>query len=174
MNRDGFFYLGKILKSSGSKGHLLIYLDVDDPARYRKTETVFIGIGEDRVPFAVSKMEIRHKGQAILLLDGVNDAGHAEIFAGREIYLPLSMLPPLKGKKFYYHEVTGFSVIDKKHGNIGSVSGVLDLPLQALFQVQHGSKEILIPMVDEILVKIDRQKKEIHIEAPDGLIEIYL
>jgi 16S rRNA processing protein RimM len=40
--------------------------------------------------------------------------------------------------------------------------------------VQHGEKEILIPVVDEIIQKIDRVKKLLMIEAPAGLIEIYL
>jgi 16S rRNA processing protein RimM len=107
-------------------------------------------------------------------LEDVNSIEDARIFAGREMYLPASMLPPLKGKKFYYHEITGFTVNDEKFGMIGKVESVLDLPQQALMQVKHGEKEILVPMVDEVLLKVDRKKKEIHIRAPEGLIELYI
>jgi len=51
---------------------------------------------------------------------------------------------------------------------------VLDNHQQALLQVRFGEKEILIPAVDQIMKEIDRKKKIIYIEAPDGLIEIYL
>jgi len=174
MNKDDFFYLGKILKTYGSKGHLLIFLDVDDPARYQNMETVFIGIENDRIPFGIEELELRHKNTAKIRFEDVHNAEDAEIYAGRELYLPVSLLPPLKGKKFYYHEVIGFTVIDKKHGNIGTIVSVLDLPQQSLMQIQYGSKEILIPLVDKVLLKVDRSKKEIHILAPEGLIEIYL
>jgi 16S rRNA processing protein RimM len=174
MDKDDFFYLGKILKTYGSKGHLLIFLDVDDPVRYEKMETVFIGIENDRIPFGIEELELRQKNSAKIRFEDVDNADDAEIYVGRELFLPFSLLPPLKGKKFYYHEVTGFTVLDKKHGNIGTLTSILDLPQQSLMQVQFGSKEILIPLVDKVLLKVDRSKKEIHILAPEGLIEIYL
>lgn len=174
MDKDDFFYLGKVLKTNGSDGHLLIFLDVDQPSRYKKLETVFIGIENDRIPFAVSEIEMKHRNTARILLEDVHSDEEARIFAGRELYLPLSMLPPLRGKKFYFHEIKGFTVIDKKHGNIGTLASVLDMPQQSLMQIMHGSKEILVPLNDEVLVKVDRIKKELVIQAPEGLIGIYL
>jgi 16S rRNA processing protein RimM len=174
MDKDDFFYLGKVLKTYGSKGHLLIFLDVDDPVRYENIKTVFIGIENDRIPYGIEELELRQKNSAKIRFEDVHSAEDAEIFPGRELYLPVSMLPPLKGKKFYYHEVIGFTVFDKKHGNIGTVASILDLPQQLLMQIRHGSKEILIPLVDKVLVKVDRPKKELHINAPEGLIEIYI
>jgi 16S rRNA processing protein RimM len=174
MVKDDFFYLGKILKTYGSKGHLLIFLDVDDPVRYEKMETVFIGIENDRIPFSIEEFELKQKNSARIRFEDICTADDAGIFIGRELYLPVDMLPPLKGKRFYYHEVIGFTVFDKKYGNIGIITSILDLPQQSLMQIQHGSKEILIPIVDKVLLKVDRSKKELHIWAPEGLIEIYI
>jgi len=174
MDKDDFFYLGKILKTYGSKGHLLIFLDVDDPVRYTKLETVFIGIESDRIPFGIEELELKQKNSAKIRFEDVDNAEDAEIYVGRELYLPISLLPPLKGRKFYYHEVIGFTVFDKKHGNIGTITSILNLPQQSLMQIQYGSREILIPLVDKVLLKVDRSKKELHILAPEGLIEIYL
>ena len=174
MNRDDFFYLGKILKTNGSNGHLIVFLDVDDPVRYKNIETVFIGIENDRIPFAIREIELKHRNTARMLFEDIQSDEDAKIYVGRELYLPLSALLPLKGKRFYFHEITGFTVIDKNHGNIGTLASVLDMPRQSLMQIRHGSKEILVPLIDEVLVKVDREKKEIHIRAPEGLIEIYL
>ena len=174
MVKDDFFYLGKILKTYGSKGHLLIFLDVDDPVRYEKIETVFIGIENDRIPLSIEELELKHKNSARIRFEDIRSADDAGIYVGRELYLPVGMLPPLKGKKFYYHEVIGFTVLDKTHGNIGIITSILDLPQQSLMQIRHGSKEILIPIVDKVLLKVDRSKKELHIQSPEGLIEIYI
>jgi 16S rRNA processing protein RimM len=174
MNRDDFFYLGKILKTFGNEGHLLVCLDVDDPCEYKKLESVFIGVDDDRIPFFIKSLELRSRNQAILLFDDTTSAEDAEIFTGKEMFLPLSHLPKLSDNQFYYHEITGFSVTDLRLGSIGTVKSVLELPSQALLQVMKEGKEILIPITDEILQRVDRQNRELLINAPEGLIEIYL
>ena len=174
MDRDDFFYLGKILKTNGRKGHLLIFLDVDDPVRYENLETVFIGIENDCIPFAIEELELKHKNTALIRFEDIQSNDDALIYVGHELYLPASMLPPLKGKKFYFHEIIGFTVIDKNHGNVGIITSIIDMPQQSLMQIKHGSKEILIPLVDKVLLKVDRQNKELYILAPEGLIEIYI
>ncbi len=84
------------------------------------------------------------------------------------------MLPKLTGNKFYYHEVIGWQVIDKEKGDIGTIASVIDYPAQALFQIMKNDKEILIPIIDQVIKKVDRDKKTMHIEAPNGLIDLYL
>ena len=51
---------------------------------------------------------------------------------------------------------------------------MLDLPHQAILQIKLGGKEILVPITDEIILKVDRQNRHIDIEAPEGLIDIYI
>jgi 16S rRNA processing protein RimM len=119
-------------------------------------------------------IELKHNQKAVVRFQDVSSIEEAEIYTGRQIFLPLKKLPKLEGNKFYYHEVTGYSVIDKKHGLLGIINGILDLPNQSLFQIMHEKREILVPVVDEIIKRVDREKKIIFIEAPDGLIEIYL
>ena len=43
-----------------------------------------------------------------------------------------------------------------------------------LFQIMNGDTEILIPILDQIIEKVDRENKTIYISAPAGLIDIYL
>jgi len=174
MDKDAFYYLGKVLKTYGNKGHLLILLDVDSPESYEHIDTVFVGVENDRIPYFIKELELKHNKQAMVCFEDIDSMDDARILVGRSLYLPGSMLPALRGKKFYYHEITGFIVMDEKHGNIGHVETVLDLPQQSLMQIRFGEKEILIPMVDEILLKVDRKKKELRIRAPEGLIDIYL
>ncbi|HPT15302.1 MAG TPA: 16S rRNA processing protein RimM, partial [Bacteroidales bacterium] len=72
------------------------------------------------------------------------------------------------------HEVVGFEVIDKSKGPVGKVRRILELPHQAMFEIEFGDKEILVPLVDEIIVKVDRKLKQLLIDAPEGLIDMYL
>ena len=93
---------------------------------------------------------------------------------GNAVYLPLKMLPKLKGDKFYFHEVIGFEIEDKRLGIVGIIQSVNDSAAQPLFEVLKGDIEILIPMIDQFLVKIDRANKKVLMDLPEGLIEMYL
>ncbi len=174
MAEDDFFYLGKILKTHGNKGHVIVLLDVDDPENYLATESVFLDLHGERVPFFIDSINLKHNRKAVVRFQEFDTLEDAESLAGLEMYLPATSLPRLNGNRFYFHEVIGFAVTDERFGPIGVVEDILELPHQSLFQIRHGEKEILVPVVDEIIVKVDRKKKTLLINAPDGLIEIYL
>jgi 16S rRNA processing protein RimM len=112
--------------------------------------------------------------KANLKLAELDDMDEAEKLVGSFIYLPEVLLPRLKGNKFYYHEVTGFKVMDVNQGNIGTIDRVIDLPNNPLFALIHGEKEILLPISDDIVLKVDRKRKTVEVRAPEGLIDIYL
>ena len=92
----------------------------------------------------------------------------------KDLYLPDAILPELSGTNFYDHEVVGFTVIDKNYGEVGKLEVVVDLKANPLLQIKNGEKEILVPLIDGVVQKVDRDKKELHISAPEGLIEMYL
>ena len=174
MPNNDFYYLGKILKTFGNNGQLMVHLDVDEPEKYQKLESVYLDVYGEWIPFFITKVELKTRNSAVFSFADVLSADEAEEYTGREMFLPMSTLPILSGQQFYFHEVEGFTVIDARYGNLGIVESILDLHQQALFQVRSGEKEILIPVVDQIIKEVDREKKILFIEAPEGLIDLYL
>ncbi|MEZ4874305.1 MAG: hypothetical protein R2793_02325 [Flavobacteriaceae bacterium] len=57
---------------------------------------------------------------------------------------------------------------------MGVITGVNDSTAQPLFEIDHNGKQVLIPINDEIIQKVDRTSKAIFLSAPEGLIELYL
>ena len=173
MNKNDFFYLGRIVKAYGKKGELNVVLDTDNPENYKDLKSVFLDLKGNLIPYFIENIQIKNN-KAIINLKDVLTPEIAEMFVNAEIFLPLDQLPKLTGNKFYYHDIIGYSIIDKTYGSIGKVEKVLDLPQQAILQINYKNKEILIPITDEIIKIVDRNNKQIKIEAPEGLIEIYL
>ena len=60
MNKDDFFYLGKILKTHGNKGQVIVLLDVDDPEDYLALESVYLDLHGERIPFFIGSLELKH------------------------------------------------------------------------------------------------------------------
>ena len=173
MKKETCFYLGIISKTVGLKGSLEFFLDVDDPDKYKNLEQVFVEIDTRLVPYFIKSLQIK-KNKAVVLLEDVNDLEKAAALTKKDLYLPLSFLPPLSGNKFYFHEVIGFEVIDEEKGSIGNISGVIENPKQELIQIKVGLKEILIPIHDEFIKSIDRENKIMRVSTPEGLIDLYL
>ncbi len=173
MTKDECFNLGYISRRVGNKGELAFIIDADNPGRYSKLESVFIEINKSLVPFFIKKIVVS-RNFATVSLDGIDTIERADELVKLGLYLPLSFLPPLKEKKFYFHELSGYKVTDKNYGDIGIMQSILDFPQQAIFQIVKDKNEILIPAKDEFIISIDREKKELHLNAPEGLIDIYI
>jgi 16S rRNA processing protein RimM len=174
MRKDECFYLGKIAKKFSFKGEVLAYLDTDEPELYENLESVFVECNKHLVPFFIESSSLHKNDFLRIRFEDVSTEEEAEAILGNALYLPLDRLPKLTGKKFYFHEVIGFDIDDKKHGVIGKIVSVNDTTAQPLFEVLNGDVEMLIPMVDHFLLKIDRENKKVMMDLPDGLIEMYL
>ena len=170
---DDYYFLGKIYKPNGYKGKVNIYLDVDDPLEYESLKMVFIDKNGMLIPYFINSIHILNN-KAVVEFQDIDSIEKAELISNSDLYLPLSELPELTGNQFYFHEVIGFSVVDKTKGELGAVCKIFEYPSQAVIQVFFKEKEILIPINPHVIVQVDREKKEIQIDAPDGLIELYL
>lgn len=178
MDLEACFYLGYTAKIHGKDGSLIIKLDVDFPEEYQNLESVFIQLNkEDKtlVPFFLTNCTLQNNGTLRIKIEDTDSADAAKKLVGKSIYLPLTMLPKLEGNKFYFHEIIGFSIIDSEKGDIGKVTQVLEHPTQSIFEITNNQQqEILIPITDEIITKVDRVNKTIDVVTPEGLIDIYL
>ena len=173
MKKEDCFYLGRIAKTHGLKGEVTIKLEADDPSAYLEMKHFFLEINKVLTPFFVEKITMSGDKFFIAIQD-VKTIEQAQNLVGKSVYLPLEMLPKLSGKQFYFHEIVGFTVIDMEKGELGPISQVLEYPTQAILQVMKGKKEILIPILDQVIQKVDRDKKILNISAPEGLIDMYL
>ncbi|HNP33093.1 MAG TPA: ribosome maturation factor RimM [Flavobacterium sp.] len=174
MRKKDCFYLGKIAKKFSFKGEVLIYLDTDEPELYENMESVFVEFNKDLIPFFIENSNLHKNDFLRVKFEDVDTEAEADTLIGCEIYLPLSMLPKLEGNQFYFHEVIGFEIEDKRLGVFGKIVSINDTTAQPLFEVENGEVQILVPMIDEFLVKIDRESKKVIMDLPEGLIEMYL
>ena len=172
MTHSECYNLGRVTKPWGTKGQMVIFLDVDEPLDYEGLDSAFVDIKGTLVPhfFHIDSL---NGNKAVVTFEEISPA-QAAALAGHDLYLPLSMLPKLTGNRFYFHEVVGFSVIDSEKGDIGTLRQVIDYPAQPLFQIFKNNTEILVPAIDPVIQRVDRDNKTLYITAPNGLIDLYL
>jgi len=175
MKKEDCFYLGLIVRKHSYKGEVVIKLDTDEPELYANLDSVFIELNNKLLPFFIENSLLQKGNQLRVDFEDIQNEEDADQLLKKPIYLPLTMLPKLEGNKFYYHEVIGFNMIDENFGIVGKIKSINDATAQVLFILENSEKkEILIPMIDEFLIEVNRDKKEILVKTPEGLIDMYL
>ncbi len=172
MKKEDCFYVGTLVGKFSFKGEMLAKVDSDTPEEYITLESIFVELSTGLVPFFIKKCQL-HKSELLRIqFDSVDNEAAAMTLLKKDLYLPLSLLPPLKGTQFYYHEVVGFSV-EEDDKLLGVIQQVIESGAQALFQVQtEEGKEVLIPIHDDFIVAIHRDLKKIVMQLPEGLLEL--
>jgi 16S rRNA processing protein RimM len=174
MQKSDCFFLGKIVKKYSFKGELLVKLDTDEPALYENMDSVFIEVRDKLLPFFIESSQL-HKSELLRVkFEDVDTEEDADSLMKNGLYLPLEFLPKLEDDKFYFHEIIGFKVEEKNFGHVGVVKAVNDSTAQTLLEIDRDGIEILIPMNDEFISKVDKENKTIFVETPEGLIDLYL
>ena len=169
-----YYYLGKITKKYSFKGELLIKIDSDQTDIYKKIKTLFIFHNNKLNTYKIEIIRIHKESVLRVKFEGVNSEDDADVIINCDVFLPLSHLPILTGNKFYYHEVINFLIVDEIFGELGKISNIKENNSQDLFVINNTKGEVLIPIHDEFIIKVDRVKSEILVKTPDGLIDLYI
>ena len=175
MRTDDCYQLGYVIKTHGLNGEVSILLDVDVPESYQNLESMFVAQAgsEALVPFFVEHIAVR-KNKAIVKFEEVDTIEQAEALAKARLFLPLESLPPLADDQYYYHEIIGFAIEDAEQGSIGTVQDVYESTGQDMIVARYQGKEVLIPINDDIVQRVDKKQATVHVQLPDGLLDVYL
>ena len=173
MKLEECFEIGFILKPHGLKGALNIQLDVDDPGKYNKMESLLVRNEDQLIPFFISSLQISGS-RGILKLEDVDSIEEANKLKSCTLFLPLDNLPALAEDQFYYHDVVGYTIVDSARGRLGQIQNVYTGGNQDLIQMIYKEKEVLIPVSSDIVGKANHYLREVSVNLPEGLLDIYL
>tara|TARA_Y100000022_G_scaffold52206_1_gene44333 strand:+ start:138 stop:656 length:519 start_codon:yes stop_codon:yes gene_type:complete len=166
------FYIGTVVAKYSYKGELLVKTDSDNPEQYLNIESFFVNLDTGLIPFFVKNCYL-HKSELLRIkFENVSNEDQAISLLKKDIYLPLKFLPPLEGKKFYFHEVLGFDV---KENNqiIGSILRIQENNAQALFEIEKKDRSIsMIPVHDDFIIEVNRVERYIRVKIPEGLLDL--
>lgn len=174
MKKQDYHYLGKIVSKFSFKGEILIKLETKELADH-KFSSFFLELNGQLVPHKVEKLS-KHKSMLLRVkLNDIDSESETISLIKKDVYLPTADLPRSDNKKFYFNEIIGHKMIDKKIGYVGKVVTIDAQTPQLIAMVKNQKDvEIIIPLVDDFIEKIDSINNEIIVSLPDGLTKINL
>jgi 16S rRNA processing protein RimM len=171
MKVEQCYKIGKVARPHGLKGEVTVLLE-DSPADWDTLKTVFIQLKHNElVPFFVESVSVRG-AKAFVKFEEHNTPEQAESISRRDIYLPKTERPKSGRGEFYDDEIIGFTVEDNQLGELGMISAVETSGPIRLLVVSNGEKEFLIPTNGPFITSINKTKKKISVELPEGFLDI--
>jgi 16S rRNA processing protein RimM len=173
MKKEDCYFLGKITRRHGLHGNVFLKLDTDQPEMYTKLDSVFVDINGMLVPVFIAKQSWS-KGEPLIISFKNSTEALVDQSLGKDVYLPLSTLPVLTGNKFYYHEVVGFEIREEDGKSCGNIVSINDQTGQHYFVLDLAGKQIVIPIIRDWILELNREEKILKMSLPEGLMDVFL
>jgi 16S rRNA processing protein RimM len=163
--------VGRISKSVGIRGEVTVIPLTDDPQRFARLETVWIGRDEaTSEQYTIASVRFA-RSAVILKLNEIESRTVAETKRGNFVYIDSkdTWIPP--AGSYFIHDIVGMEVLTDQGEVVGDIKEVLQMPANDVWVVARGKNEILIPAVKEVIVSVDMQRRTVVIHPMEGLLE---
>ena len=167
MKIEECYKIGYVSKTHGLKGEVTINILPDCPD-LTSIETIYVG--DDLVPHFIASISIK-ADKAFLRLEDVDDIDQAIALKGQSLYLPKSDRPKLARGEFYNDEIIGFEVIEDENV-LGKISEIMEAGPNRFIVVDHNGKEVLIPVNGPFIKSLNKSKKRVTVELPEGFLDL--
>jgi 16S rRNA processing protein RimM len=164
--------IGKIAATFGVKGDLILKHNLGKKTSLKGLEALFIEARKDELlPYFITEAKSKTNDEVYLKLEGIESKEAAQKLLQKQAWLT--------EEEFHKHTAKsapisylGFHIID--NGNdLGEILEIIEQPHQLLCRIDWKGKEALIPLNEQFLVKVDKRKKQLHVELPEGLMDIF-
>lgn len=165
--------IGKVVSAFGLKGELIVLHHLGKKIAVSKIKVIFLEQKKDEMlPYFIENIRKKGEGDLFLKLEGINSKEAATKFLRRDVWMKEEeiQLHTLKNNPIGW---VGYRVLDKGH-DLGIILEIIEQPHQILCRLEMDSKEVLIPINDNTLEKVDHKTRSVLLKLPDGLLEVYL
>ena len=164
--------VGKIVATFGVKGEVVLHHSLGKKTSLKGLETIFIEVKKDEMlPYFIESTRIRNEEELYLKFEGIDTKEAAHRLIQKRVWLPQEEFEKYVAKSAPIM-LLGFHIINEGE-DIGEILEVIEQPHKLLCRIDLKGREALIPVHEDFLLKIDKKKKQVHVELPEGLLDIY-
>jgi 16S rRNA processing protein RimM len=160
-----FLSIGKLRRSHGLNGDILMDVATHFPERIVKGKKIFVG--EDHQEETIENVRTANKN-IIIKLASVNSPEDVVPYRNQTVYISTDGLPELPDGEYYHHELIGLSVVTDNNEMVGVISEILETGANDVYIVKTpDNNEVLIPVVFEYVLEYLLDEGKIRVRLPD-------
>jgi len=169
--QDNLKEIGHFSRLHGYSGKLVISFINETPSILTKKITIWLNISGIMTPYKIQEIQQLNKNKLVLTLLNVNK-DKAEELKNKSVFINPKDVD-LTEEKFDKNNITGYDLFSNEEENLGKVSAVIKIKNNNLIQIYINETEVLLPFSEKTILVLDHSKKQIKLDIPDGLIELY-
>lgn len=170
MKKADLVLFGRVVRSHGKEGFLKVR-STERPAPGFACETIYLQTGGNSEAHRVESLEFKHN-HYFLKLAGIDDLESADRTEGAEVLVDAGCFGPLAPGRYYDFELLGCRVVTTAGLEAGTVEGIIHAGENVLLTVSDGRREVYVPFVEKVCVRVSTEEKVIVIDPPEGLLDL--
>jgi len=164
--------VGKIINTHGLRGEVKVAAWTDTPDVFEDLKTVYIKRSGSTTPLTISNIKYQ-KNNLIVKFKEFNDINEVEPLKNSVLYAERSELGELPEGVYYIADLIGLTVKKENGEIIGKLKDVLQTGANDIYEVsREGKKDLLIPVLKDVVLSVDFEAKEITVRLLDGLEDL--
>lgn len=175
MSFENYVPIGRTGKTYGREGELKIFIEDAFLEDFFKAKALFVAFDGYPAPFFIEN--IREGNDLLVKFDDFQDPESASVLVNKSVYLRASdvssgRVVSIAGDELRYGELAGYAMHDQVLGLLGKVERVEAFPQQEIAFIRYQNQERMVPLHPKLIVNIDRDKQQIQVQLPEGLLDI--
>lgn len=165
--------IGKIVATFGVNGQIILQHNLGKKSTFKGVEAIFVEQTKGSLlPYFIKEAKPKTEEDNYILFEDITTKETATKLIGKAVWLMQEDFKKLSNSKSPI-ALLGYKVIADKEV-LGIIEEVIEQPHQILLSIIYKGKEAYLPMHEESLINIDHKKNEVHLQLPDGLLDVYL
>ena len=170
-----YFDVARLTAPHGVQGALRAVALTEDVARFEALTSSRLRRADGALEDAPRELSVKRANRHYLVhIDGVDSREAAEALRGAYVTVARDALEPLPEGRWYVADLLGCRVRDAEHGDCGTLRDIQALNSNDVwFLSRPGKRELLVPILDDSIVSVDLEAREIELRLPPGLWDVY-
>jgi 16S rRNA processing protein RimM len=171
VEKKDYVLMGKIVSAHGVKGTNKFRSFAERLTVFKPGDSILV-CGSQNYE---KKHEINwvkpHTGTPLISFKGVTDRSQAEVLIGCELFIKKSELPEVENGSYYWSDLIGLHVFKTDKTYLGCIESIIQTGSNDVYVVKDGIKEVLVPALESVVLKIDIENNQMQVDLPEGLEE---
>jgi len=164
--------IGKVLGPHGIRGQLRIIPYSGDSASITSLRTVLLRAPGGPYDSYEIAHAVVHKKHVLISLKGFDNINQVLSLAGREVFVRRDQFPQLPAGEYYWCDLIGLAVQTEDGEALGELVDIFETGSNDVYVVKAGSREILIPAIEEVVLDVNLVAGRMVVRPPEGLLDL--
>lgn len=165
-----YLEIGQIVNTFGIKGMVKVKPFTDNIKKFSKFKTIYVKNKNEKKEYKIQEVKY-HKNMVLIKFENIDTIEQAEPLRNSYLLIDRNQEEPLEQGTYYITDLIGIQVYTENDVLLGIIDDIYNTGSSDIYVVKdEQGKQILLPAISDVILKIDLENKKIIVHLIPGLI----